>query len=535
MRARDSVRGCAWRPASLRSVAVLIVLSLAMDGCKRSDTTTATSNVTTDAFTNLPGIRKTPGLRVLGKPGNKFEVEYSNRTAVVDMATVARTLRGGTADHRIFLFEDSAQLRAKLVPGNFVLFEGLDLRKVDAYAVDPQTKYLVVGTDKAPLTQALKNADIQINTPVNFDQLFAQSPSSSASLNRGWSFMHQLSGVWDWIQPTAYAGISNTDLEGQVKFSDSNFAEWTLYYHASRGPGNGEMGPGLDLDIRLTREAAGLDASIHMNAHITNFQVVGGILMANGEMKKEHYQNVGLHGGATFDWQISTSETKTPMNEVRFKLPFKIAFPLIEFTGLPMSLEFGSAVLFHPAFTTKGQVAHGTFDVSFSGKEGFNLEGSDMEVDGKADASLAMKQGTAFSPLAAFGLVIAAAFPRVELAFGMESLFEAMHVPISATVAETLGDLLVNSPIAGQFLKKFGNPLKADAAAYFQVVWSTTAAHSGMQSLVPCQQFTYGTKGQVGYDVDIMGIEKTSVLDVFSDQKVKRQPDVKICLGGENS
>jgi hypothetical protein len=66
-------------------------------------------------------------------------------------------------------------------------------------------------------------------------------------------------------------------------------------------------------------------------------------------------------------------------------------------------------------------------------------------------------------------------------------------------------------------------------------VWSTTAAHSGMQSLVPCQQFTFVSKGQIGYDVDLMGIEATNVKDVFSKEWVKRDPDAKICGGGNNS
>ena len=102
-------------------------------------------------------------------------------------------------------------------------------------------------------------------------------------------------------------------------------------------------------------------------------------------------------------------------------------------------------------------------------------------------------------------------------------------------MAESLGDLLMQSSLAGSFLKKIGNPLKADAAAYFQVVWSTTAAHSGMQSLVPCQQFTFVSKGQIGYDVDLMGIEATNVKDVFSKEWVERDPDAKICGGGNNS
>ena len=60
--------GCVWRPASLRSVALLIILTLMMDGCSRNHIASSTTSDTSTAFANLPGIRKTPGLRVLGRP-----------------------------------------------------------------------------------------------------------------------------------------------------------------------------------------------------------------------------------------------------------------------------------------------------------------------------------------------------------------------------------------------------------------------------------------------------------------------------------
>ena len=68
------------------------------------------------------------------------------------------------------------------------------------------------------------------------------------------------------------------------------------------------------------------------------------------------------------------SENKTPMNEVRLKLPGKISIPLVEFTDLPMSLQISEALLFHPAFTTKEEVAKGSFHVKFSTDEGIQVE-----------------------------------------------------------------------------------------------------------------------------------------------------------------
>ncbi len=218
--------------------------------------------------------------------------------------------------------------------------------------------------------------------------------------------------------------------------------------------------------------------------------------------------------------------------EVRLKLPGKISVPL-DFTGLPMSLQVSEALLFHPAFPTKGDVAQGGFHVDYSGDEGFKLSGTDIQTDGEAESESAIDKTVAFSPLAAYGVVVAMAVPRVELRVGTEEIFEALEIPQSVYLKA--GKLLQNSPLAGTWLPKAGNPLSTEAAAYFQVVISTTASHSGMQSLVPCQQFTMIAKGQVGVDSKVLGVDMNSTAkDIFTKNIVQRQPDVKICGGGQN-
>jgi hypothetical protein len=168
--------------------------------------------------------------------------------------------------------------------------------------------------------------------------------------------------------------------------------------------------------------------------------------------------------------------------------------------------------------------------VDYSGDEGFKLTGTDMETDGEASSESAIDKTVAFSPLAAYGVVVAMAVPRVELRVGTEEIFEALEIPQSVYLKA--GKLLQNSPISGTWLPKAGNPLSTEAAAYFQVVISTTASHSGMQSIVPCQQFTMLAKGQVGVDSKVLGVDMNSpAQDIFTKNLVQRQPDVKICGG----
>jgi hypothetical protein len=472
----------------------------------------------------LPGLRKTWGIDVKKQPGTVFHVEYSDNTAVVDLNTVARTFRGVSADHRIFLFQDSPALRQKLVPGKFVLFEGLDLRKVDALAVDGQT--LIVGTETAPLNEALKNAQIQLEIPVDFKQIHDQIATDRHSLDvppPSFALLNSLSQVWGALEPRVYADSPN-DLEGDVEFNDNKEAHWKLHYQNTFNADHS-----VDINITLHRDKDdGLNVEIDAKAHLSKFIQKDAILMSDGQFKSASFQNVGLHGSVDFDWGIATSEGKRPMEESRVKIPYPIKIPLMETAGLPMTLEIGEALLFHPAFTTGGEIAKSGFHVDFGGDEGFQISGKDIETPGNVQGDVAVKSTTAISPLAAYGVVVAMAVPRVELKMGTEELFDAAGIDESTVTKVT--NFLQHSPIVGKWLSPEPNPLAVEGAAYFQVVISTTASASGSLSLVPCKQFTMNLNGQVGADSKFLGSStSTPTKDIFTKSYSRWDPGAKIC------
>lgn len=512
---------------------ILLMLAGVLTGCSRKNSGNIGSEVAGGGATHdarwVPGMRKTWALYPMAQPGTVFHVQYSPDTSIVDLATVGRTLRGVSADHRIFLFEDSPELRAKLIPGKFVLFQGLDLRKVDAYAVDPKTKDLIVGTETAPLNQALKNAQVQFKTPVNFGDVFRQVAADHPPQLPP-PFQDALQYWRDALHPVVHADLAPHNMEGEFEYADSDFAVWKIHYHFYVPAGDK-----MHVDVQMTREANGLNVELNTKAEISNFIQQWGMNLASGHLILD-FRQLNFDTDVDYDWTIKTSENKTPMNEVRFKLPkpARVSIPLAEFTDLPMSLDISEALLFHPAFTTKEEVAKGGFHIKYSGSGGIHIDGKETSVEGQGEGDGGIDQTFAFSPFAAYGLVVAVAVPRVELRMGTDELWDMAKIPLPSALTETLSDVLLNNTIAGKWIKNQfgGNPLEIEGAAYLQFVISTTAAASGQQSLVPCQQFTLDANGQAGVDSTWVGTNSNlPAQTLFSKHVLYRNPNSSICGG----
>ena len=81
--------------------------------------------------------------------------------------------------------------------------------------------------------------------------------------------------------------------------------------------------------------------------------------------------------------------------------------------------------------------------------------------------------------------------------------------------------------------QKAKEALKTEAAGTFQVVLSSTASHSGMLSLVPCQRFMLHVEGQVSADATVLGMPKEllKTMTIFKKDIDQPIPNAKICTG----
>ncbi|MFL6306015.1 MAG: hypothetical protein ACJ72H_20990 [Candidatus Sulfotelmatobacter sp.] len=503
-------------PFVLRSIALLLVSTyLSLISCR--------SNVNNPPA-NLPSSRNeqattTPasvadissGIDLSKQPGTLYQVTYAPDVVRVSAETVKHSLLGANRDHDIYIFRTTTELRSKLVPGKVVLFEGLSFKKIQAIAEDGS--HLIVGTENAPLNQLFKDADIRWHTPVNFLEIHNRQVQA---LSRSRNAAHRFSLPW-----LAPAPVHAAETEAKEEEEEG----WHVKYDTDFSPDK------VDFQVQLTR-SGDLDASITGKGYVKNFDSSLALTVNNGQVNKFDFSNQNVNGIIDFDWTIGASGKPPELGEEKLKLPALMSVPFY-IGALPFTLELGEALLFHPAFSAKQEIAKGAFHVDYSGVTGLSVTrgsgGEPTQQDtSNATSDSSIQTSTAFSPMAAFGVVVAVAIPRFELKTGTEEFLP----PIPDALADRAAALLEHTTI-GHFVKKAKEALKTEAAGTFQVVLSSTASHSGMLSLVPCQRFTLHVEGQVSADATVLGMPKEllKTTTIFKKDIDQPTPNAKICTG----
>ena len=495
------------------SATLLIAMMVVLGGCSRKP---AGSESDAAAASKGSGNVAGWGIDLTSAPGTKFQATFADDVVQVDAGTVRRTLKGVTRDHDILFFENVPELHDKLVPGKVVFFQGLTFKKVQAIASDGAQ--LIVATEPAALTDLFKDANIRWHASVNFRNIYTQKRRMQAASNEH--------GFFDWLdelEPRVYAGGAE-DSESKEEDEEG----WKIKSNATYNPDR------VDFEVDVARHGD-IDADIKGTGYVKNFETSMALVVNNGNVSQFDFSNANVNGAVDFNWAVGSGSEKPPdLGEEKLKLPAMMSVPLFV-GGVPFTLEIGEALLFHPGFSTKQEIAKGAFHVDYNGVTGLSLSPGGSQDTSQASGESSIQSSTAFSPYAAFGVVVAVAMPRFELKTGAEEI--ANEVP--ASVAESAIALLEKTTIGHYVHKAVQNVLKSEAAATFQVILSSTASHSGMQSLVPCQRFTLHVEGQVGADAQVLGIKVPNLPKVPFEQPYKifekdidlPIPSAKICTG----
>jgi hypothetical protein len=498
----------------LRCIAPLLVCGcLSLLSCRK-----ASDSVTTSPLASSPISGSAPasiidtsgGIDLSKQPGTRYQVTYADNVVHVSADTVKRNLIGANGDHDIYVFTATPELRSKLLPGKVVLFEGLSFKRIQATAEDGGQ--LFVGTETAPLNELFKDADIRWQTPINFLEIHNRQQRLS-----GAKPAHAKYPLLPWLSPPSVHAAEDKEEEEEG---------WHIKSDANFSPDK------VNFQVDLTQSGDPLDATITGKGYIKNFESSLALTVSNSQVNKFDFSNKDVNGVIDFDWTVGTSGKPPELGEEKLKLPAIMSVPLY-LGAMPFTLEIGEALLFHPAFSTKQQIAKGAFHVDYNGVTGLSVArgsgGQPTQQDtSNATSDSSIQSSTAFSPMSAFGIVVAVAIPRFELKTGTEEFLP----PLPASLADRAAALLEKTTM-GHFVKKAKEALKTEAAGTFQVVLSSTASHSGMLSLVPCQRFTLHVEGQVSADATVLGMPKEllKTMTIFKKDIDQPIPNAKICTG----
>jgi hypothetical protein len=493
-------------PFVLRALALLLVCTCtSLISCHKSTDPSAASPSSGSSPAGVAPASVadiSSGIDLSKQPGTRYQVTYANDVIRISAPTVRRDLIGVNRDHDIYIFSDSAELRSKLTPGSFVLFEGASFKKIQAIATGGS--HLIVGVEAAPLTRLFKDADIRWHTPINFLEIHNRQEALSRH-----SYVRRFSLPWLSPPPVSAAEAKEEEEEGWHIKSDAHFSP-----------------DKVNFQVDLTR-SGDLDATITGKGYVKNFESSLALAVNNSQVSKFDFSNQNVNGVVDFDWTIGASGKPPELGEERLKLPALMSVPLY-LGALPFTLELGEALLFHPALSTKQEIAKGAFHVDYNGVTGLSVTKTGTQDTSEATSDSSIRTSTAFSPMAAFGVVVAVAMPRFELKTGTEEFLP----PMPDALADRAAALLEKTTI-GHFIKKAKEALKTEAAGTFQVVLSSTASHSGMLSLVPCQRFTLHVEGQVSADATVLGMPKEllKTITIFKKDIDQPTPNAKICTG----
>jgi len=210
--------------------------------------------------------------------------------------------------------------------------------------------------------------------------------------------------------------------------------------------------------------------------------------------------------------------------------PSRGCAPLARLDRRAADREVSEALLLHPAFTGGKEVARGRFHVTYNGTQGFNVKEGNINQEGQGNAEGSIVDHFSLAPIAPVGFVAAVSMPRIELKLGTDTVFQVVKRYAPPGLADGLLNALKKTPFGNLIQQQVADKLKTTAAAYAQVIISTSTIAAGAGSLVPCQRAQLITTISVGANATVLGKEKGKLSkDIFRQEKYITVPPLKAC------
>jgi hypothetical protein len=503
------------------------VTALAIVGCKSHKNDTSTTSASSG-----PGP--------LQQGSGYAHVTYRPNVRIMEQEEGKKALIGVSTNEASLLFDSSNATARALKTGDVLMIKGVLARVVLGAEATPDG--IIVLTQQAALTDLIQDGEIHMQIPVRFS-------AQNASLTEpGQGFF---SALPDLFAPPLYAQSPENAMANQARAQGNMDAYkglmkgavhsiidgWNMSFQSTPADGR------TNLNLQLTRSEAGFVASVTGQGSVSNFDFDSdiGIQQSKIQQMKTNFSN--LTGEMTFNWVVAKDSAGVMAEESRIKLPGVVDVPLAEFVGgLPLYLQVSGAIMIHPAITGGKEITKGTFRVTYTANQSFVVNSGSVNAGGTTSGDIDLGDHQDISPTAPLGMLVAVAAPRIELTLGLGKIYDKSDIKKAADIVDSIADAVAKrlmSPANYQdyqqngfhFGKTFGNALKTDAAAYFQIIGTSASSFTGFSAISPCSRYDLNIVASVGASAEAWGQSIASInKEIYRKDMTKVDPPgMKLC------
>lgn len=483
----------------------------------------------------------------------KAEVTYQATARVLEEQEGRDAVLGQSTDGWTLVLDAKSPKVQGLKAGDVLVIKNQITRKV--LAVEPQPEGLAVLTQSATLGEVLQRGHIEFDAGVRFTARGATLEPLRRPRRTKYALLDLLEG-------TAHAGPSDFGPRKPYRSPESKgdadafnkvikspakalYEGWEAEFTATPVDGR------VDLDIKLTKKAAGFKAFITGKGYVADFNFNGSIEVDAGALERFRLMQKNIVGRMDFTYEVGKESPGVETGKALIKLPGAISIPLgMYLSGLPLFLEISSAALIQPAITGGGEISKGAFHITYDGSQGFGFSKDAVNADeGTMGGDTGIDSLAAVAPAAPVGMVVSFAVPRLELSLGLKKAFSDTTketFKVAAERVDKIADFLIQktfgddglakwkaSPMGGfSFGKAIDKALNSDAFAYFEFEVSMGTTQSGAMAVVPCRKSSIHLAAVVGAGAEFLG-EKVAApppKTVFKkDYEKVEPPNLKAC------
>ncbi|HVO62461.1 MAG TPA: hypothetical protein VMT53_16110 [Terriglobales bacterium] len=481
----------------MKPTLVCLVLVAALVACSKKSTTPTASGI--------PPARLFHDLREL--PGTIADITLTSNTVRIDETAARHILKSVGSDGNIFVFDDSDQRIQNLREGQILFLENIAVQKV--LAIARKDNLIIVGTDYASLTDFIQQGHLKWDVPIHFGSLFAEANTPSLPAPDWWR-------AWWMSESTVYAASTQLSFSGKVD-------DWDTVFSVSPGPNR------LDIQFKVSRTHEGISVMVSSKGYLKDFVSSADVQISQGNLDNFSYDAKNLNGEMNVEYAATRGQGEVAgIDKPNIKLPplAKIPMPI---AGIPFMLTVNANLILKPGFGGKKEAASGSFRITYSGDEGFQVKGGNSQPRGSINGNGSFGQITTAS-LAPHAILVGVAAPKITLSLGPGSAIDVLQEAFPPGLADTMADFLAKSAAGKWAKKKIDKSFKTEAAASVQTVAVGTMTAAGSLAMVPCKLTRLLLEFKGGTDAYLLGNKMFDKEVVFQKQEfVTREPDINAC------